>query len=340
MNNKNIKYLLFILTFLIVFMLVNYFKEPFVNKYKIKVSSPNDVFYAGAYYRAIDINNNTIEDDSIKFVQNKMEYKFRDWNVKKDGNKNIITFICDINGFIEFNSTRQEQWFYTFMHHIPFIFDANTGEIYNSTKVSVDNSVDIILNELSKDIDTKYTEIKWNGRTRKIGVISEDYFKGWENPIETKVSDKACNEYAKIPVSMTATYTVEAPLNYDGMMIAIKKSGATKEVFNKEINDRNEYIELKEEEEKTGIKSDRLKEIEKETITIHKLIDPNDKTRKDAKAEDYDYVRISDAVNINGTIKLIRIIYIIVSFLILASTLSIGLNKKKRKTKKKKTNKK
>lgn len=328
MSYKKLKcttYILVLLLVLLIVILVKFYEQPFIKKYKINISPSDKTYEAGAYYFAKDINGNVLDKDVVEFVPNKLSYKFRDWKVTKEDNINMITFVCDINGYIEYNSNTTEPWYNSFMHHLPFIIDSKTGYMFNSNKISVDNTVNIISNEISDEKDRKYTEIKWYGKTFKIGVEIEDYF---------DMSNDSYSTSDKIPVSITATYKIETPANYDGIMIVIRKEGATEELYKKKISERDEITELRENEKETGVKSDRLKELEENINSIHKIIDPNDKTRENEKVDDYYFINLPASLNITNDKRLIKTLYVIVSIIILGSTLIIGLSINKIKTKK------
>lgn len=264
---KKIKYLLVLL--LVVLITGCSSETAFLDNYKINLSKKDDIFEIPSYSYSKNNNSETEVIEGVEFVQQNLTYKLRDWNYTKNEDKNYITFSCDMDGYIEFYYNTNIPWKYSFMYYTPKVFDYYTGELYRSSELSPNNSV-TITSKLSDDTDQiKYTDIKFDGNTYKIGMAKESDFHGYgESLIHEYVDGRWHN---KKPVSVTVTYTIEVPENYDGVMIALEKSGITKEGFDEIINKDIKIKELEKQKNETGKESDELKKIKEEQNKVTKI---------------------------------------------------------------------
>ena len=198
-----------------------------------------------------------------------------------------------MNSEIEYRlpKTNTIQWYYNYYYNNPFAFDYYTGEIYKSTTVS--NTSKTYSNGIEQtEEDYQWTDVVWNGKTIKVGEVSHFTFDGWKD--KEAVADDETYYHYKTPISATTVLSIKIPKDYDGVMIALNKNGATKKDFDEDIKIIEKTKALKKQAEESGEKSEELKQIEESNKKVHKLIDQNDEKRKDMKPEDYYIIRIND----------------------------------------------
>ena len=87
--------------------------------------------------------------------------------------------------------------------------------------------------------DMNYTNIEWNGKSYKIGLRLEAESK-WEGKQELEDID-GIKKYSDVCKANVNAY-VYAPKDYDGVMIAMQKSGTSIEAIEKEIEAYNKYV--------------------------------------------------------------------------------------------------
>lgn len=270
-------------------------ETPFFEKYEFEIVDKDKTYELPIYFYSQDGDGNLITVDGLEFVPNKMKYEFVDWTKStpdEDGNV-TISFTYKMNTELEYRlpKTNTVEWYYNYYYNNPFAFDYYTGEMYKSTTVS--NLSKTYMNGLEQvDEEMQYTEITWNGKKTKVGSISYFTFDGWKD--KETIDDEEGYYHYKTPISASMTTELKVPEDYDGLMIAINKNGATKESFDEDMELINRMEELKKQADEVGEKSDELVEIEENIKKTHKLIDENDKDRKDMKPEDYYIIKVND----------------------------------------------
>lgn len=271
---------------------------PFVEENNIEILSAKDIYDNPVYIFTQDVNNNVIYLDNISFENSKATYNFYDYSVSNEDENGYVTFSFKYDQEVpikyETNNT-QSNWYYSFSSVPPLLFDYYTGEEYRVKNVSLDGK-NIILYDENKsnnesNNDMKYTDISWDGNTYKIGVRAETTSEWEGNKIIEKQEDKIL--YGDISHSTTTVY-VYAPKDYDGLMINILKRGSSKDSFEIQNNEYQEYLNLQKEEEETGEKSEKLIAIEEKRNKIIKLFESKYQENIKYNKDDFYVIRLTD----------------------------------------------
>ncbi|MBR2704557.1 MAG: hypothetical protein IKE91_03715 [Clostridia bacterium] len=277
-------------------------ETPFAEQYEFQYSKSTDTIETPIYFYCVDGNRNRIDVPGVEFAQSSLKTSFRDFNRSEpDENGNVtISYVCDISVNMEISiaeGTSTTEWYYTYYEISPSAFDYNTGKVFLTSRVSVGGDYQIMENGIEKKDanEMKYTDVSFNGKEIKVGRRDEVKFNGWGKVEDLGVVDGK-HKY-KNSASTTMTYYYSVPKDYDGIVIAIRKMGSTKELFDESEKEYNELIKLQKEAEETGVKSERLIEIENKKDEVYKIIDPDNEERKDRKPEDYYVIKVSDALN-------------------------------------------
>ena len=237
---------------------------PYVEKNGIKVLTTAEEYSNPVYYYTTNTEETRdLVDVGAKFENNLATFKFYDYTVSKpDKNGNVeISFKYD--EVIPIQYTREdysykEAYYYNTMASEPEIFDYYTGEIYLYNEYNESDSAD------SKEM--KFNEIKWNGKTIKVGLYTENTYK-W-NGKETVKENVFKDEYRE-----TTTYHLSVPKDYTGVMVALNKNGTTKQAFENTRNYRKKLSDLRKQAETDGKKSKELIEMEAKENTMTKLLE-------------------------------------------------------------------
>lgn len=327
---KKIRYLLLFL-FVILIAGCGSSEKAFLENYKYSLANKDDTYEIPSYSYSQNSDGVYEVIDGVEFVQQNHSYKFRDWSRTNEGDKDLITFSIDITGFVEFYHNAKVNWKYSYMYYSPKIFDYYTGELYHSSELSPDGSV-TLTGKFNDDNDQmKYTDIKFDGETYKIGMSKEGASAEYKDPVIKEYEDGRL--HMKTPTSVTVTYRLEVPKDYDGVMIAILKNGITKETFEEIMNKDQRIKELEKQKAETGEESEELKKL-KEDNKKTSIIDIN----KD-NIDNYFLLSTKDIFNIKKpekTNNLPLIIGISVAALVLVLLVIFLIIKKKNKTKKSK----
>ena len=288
MNKKKIICLIsLILIVLIVVIVVLLKKEkpiPFVEKYNIEILEPKE-YSSPVYLFAVDLRNNYLDDD-FKFNDSNSTFNFYDLKIENHDDYDIYTFKVDSTVPVEYKTTYEGKYTYSYSSVEPVMFDYYTGEEYKKGIIATNKVVGIDVS--SSNNEMQYTTIKWNGKKYEIGILAK-YISEWDGNVLNMENET----YSDTSRTLTL-YTIKVPKDYDGLMMAILKKGSTKESF-KLYNERYErYLKLKDEEQETGKKSKELIEMEKDNSRIIKLFDSkNDKNKKYTK-DDFYVFRVND----------------------------------------------
>ena len=322
-NKKSIKYLIITFIFIIltvVMVLVNnksYNNSvSFISKNNFITSPSTNKFNAPVYAFAIDEKGNPIDIPNIKFLDNKMSYDITDTKREVLDDDNILmTINYEMTTNIEYIEIGdvEEEWFRSISYEPIISFDYNTGEIYLENSISDSKKKDI------SDDDMKYTEIMVHGKEVKIGVLNNTVESKWESTRYEGNHDDG-KHYVTVNKIKVVTY-LKAPKSYDGLMLAISKKGMDYDSWKKDYEYETKIKELekniKDIESSKNKKKDKnkdhnaetnekfKKELEtllKEKDIIHKLIDKDDKTRKDYTKDDFYVIRVADMFKDDYTI--------------------------------------
>lgn len=304
-------------------------ETPYGEKYKFEIVDKETEFDIPVYFLSEDENRKEITIEGLQFLNNTMKYKFTDWKMgDTDENGNVtISYTLKITGDVDFivPETNTTRWFYTFSISDPFAFDYYTGDIYRENKTNENNNTTIMENGIeNKNADEmKYTEVTFNKSTTKIGIESKHDFKGYNN---VKYLGKENGYYHyKGPVESEVTTYITMPKDYDGVMIAIRKKGITEEDNKKDVEEYNKLVELQKQAQETGNKSEELINLEKENDRVHKIIDSNDESRKEAIIEDYYVIKTADIFNIQSKKQETNYMPIIIAGVLGVAIIAVGV---------------
>ena len=297
---KKIVFFLSIILLIMCLVLTGCAKKeiPFGEKHNLEIANKDDTFEVPIYYYTTDKDGNIITIDGLEFEPHKMVCKYRDWNISEpDENGNVtISYTCDMDINLEYRTPITNfQWYYTFFFNSSIPFDYYTGELYSRSTVNEKGDTVFFDSNTGKD-EYAYTDIVWNGKTVKIGVLNKSYNNGWGQ--QEYLGEENGKYHYKNTTSQSITTYITMPKDYDGVLVALNKDGSTKELFEEKNDKYNRKQELIKQADETGEKSEELIKIEQDEERVKKLVDPNDESRKDLKAEDYYIFKTADIFNI------------------------------------------
>lgn len=263
---------------------------PFVVRENIEILDAEGKYSNPVYLYAATSTGEHI-NEGINFKDSKAEYKFYDLKKETDGENDIYTFKQDITISFEYTSTyKGGRWTYSFSQVDPMLFDYYTGEVYKKGMTVTDNSLTGI-GIGSSEADMGMTTIKWNNNEYKIGVL-EEYSSKWDG--NKKLSGDGDNTVYGDTSRSTALFTVKVPKDYDGVMVAILKSGSNEKSYGKYKERYDKYQELLRDYENTGIKSEELIKFEEDQFKVRTILESiNDKDLKYTR-DDYIVFRMSE----------------------------------------------
>ena len=296
-NKKKKNKKLFIIIGVVLFLAVLAFliwlntgPVPFVVKERIKIQDAKGKYSNPVYLYAKTQTGEQI-NEGINFKDSKAEYKFYDLKKETDGEYDIYTFKQDITISVEYTSTyKGGRWTYSFSQVDPMLFDYYTGEVYNKGMTVADNSL-IGIGIDSDEANMGMTTINWDSNKYEIGVL-EEYSSKWDG--NKKLSGDGDNAVYGDTSRSTALFTVKVPKDYDGVMVAILKSGSNEQSYGKYKERYDKYQELLKDYENTGKRSEELIEFEEDQFKVSSLFDSiNDKDLTYTK-DDYIVFRMSE----------------------------------------------
>ena len=296
-NKKKKNKRLFIIIGVVLFLAVIAFliwlftrPVPFVVKEGIEILDANGKYSNPVYLYAKTPSGEQI-NEGINFKDSKAEYKFYDLKKETEGEYDIYTFKQDITISVEYTRTYNGgRWTYSFSQVDPMLFDYYIGEVYNKGMAVIDNSLTGIGIGSSK-AKMGMTLIKWNKNEYEIGVL-EEYSSKWDG--NKKLSGAGDNTVYGDTSRSTALFTVKVPKDYDGVMVAILKSGSNEKSYGKYKERYDKYQELLKDYENTGKKSEELIEFEEDQFKVRSLFESiNDKDLTYTR-DDYIVFRMSE----------------------------------------------
>ncbi len=263
---------------------------PFVIRENIEILDAKGDYSNPVYLYAATPTGEHI-NEGINFKDSQAEYKFYDLKKETEGDFDIYTFKQDITISVEYTRTyKGGRWTYSFSQVDPMLFDYYTGEVYNKGMSVVDNSLTGI-GIGSSEANMGMTTIKWNNNKYEIGVL-EEYSSKWDG--NKKLSGDGDNAVYGDTSRSTALFTVKVPKDYDGVMVAILKSGSNEKSYGKYKERYDKYQELLKDYENTGEKSKELIEFEEDQFKVRTIFDSiNDKDLTYTK-DDYIVFRMSE----------------------------------------------
>ena len=292
-NNKIIFIIIGVIIFLALLACLIWFitrPVPFVVRENIEILDANGNYSNPVYLYAATPTGEHI-NEGINFKDSQAEYKFYDLKKETDGEYDIYTFKQDITISVQYTSTyRGGRWTYSFSQVDPMLFDYYTGEVYNKGMAVTDNSL-VGIGLESGEANMGMTTIKWNNNKYEIGVL-EEYSAKWDG--NKKLSGDGDNAVYGDTSRSTALFTVKVPKDYDGVMVAILKSGSNEKSYGKYKERYDKYQELLKDYENTGEKSKELIEFEEDQFKVRTILESiNDKNLIYTK-NDYIVFRMSE----------------------------------------------
>ena len=285
---------------------------PFAEEHNIEFSDINEPFEIPLYTYAVS-EGNPVEFEGVEFAPQTMKYRFDDWEVSEpDENGNVtITFNTYTNGGVDIKVTKpvKQEWSYTYFYLYTGFADYYTGELLPENVVNIKGNSNILENGIEEKDKEEFanTEISFNNKTTNIGLLKQISSNGWGG-LQTEKEDGATRY--KDNFTMMFTQKIIVPKDYDGILLIMRKEGATKERYERSKKEQEKYIALQKEAEKTGEKSQELIDLENEKAEKGNLIENiikgeekkgNEIAAEDININDYYYVfRISDAFKDNN----------------------------------------
>lgn len=296
-NKKKTKKIIFIIIGIVLFLLILLFliwlinrPVPFVIRENIEILDAKGDYSNPVYLYASNSNGEHI-NEGINFKDSVAEYKFYDLKKETDGEYDIYTFKQDITISVQYTSTyRGGRWTYSFSQVDPMLFDYYTGEVYNKGMSVADNSLTGI-GIGSSEANMGMTTIKWNNNEYEIGVL-EEYSSKWDG--NKKLSVEGDDTVYGDTSRSTALFTVKVPKDYDGVLVAILKSGSNEKSYSKYKERYDKYQELLEDYRNTGEKSEELIEFEKEQFKVRTILDSINDKNLTYTNDDYIVFRMSE----------------------------------------------
>ena len=292
-NNKIIFIIIGVIIFLALLACLIWFitrPVPFVVRENIEILDANGNYSNPVYLYAATPTGEHI-NEGINFKDSQAEYKFYDLKKETDGEYDIYTFKQDITISVQYTSTyRGGRWTYSFSQVDPMLFDYYTGEVYNKGMAVADNSL-IGIGIDSDEANMGMTTINWDSNKYEIGVL-EEYSAKWDG--NKKLSGDGDNAVYGDTSRSTAVFTIKVPKDYDGVMVAILKSGSNEKSYGKYKERYDKYQELLKDYENTGEKSKELIEFEEDQFKVRTILESiNDKNLIYTK-NDYIVFRMSE----------------------------------------------
>ena len=271
-------------------------KEPFFEKKNIKTVNPNQKFKIPVYCVITDLDRNIIDTKDFNCNPNTMTYEIKDLKLeesdKKDREK--LSFKIELDMTFKYNfKDFKDEWTIDTHFIRPNIFDYYTGEIYRENIIEYTDDVSDLGKGVAEDKnELKYTNIKWNDKTIKIGVLHKGLTSEYGN--DKFLDYKDGFSYFQRNTKMTEEIIIEYPKDYDGLLLALYKGGMNKKDVENNIKNYKKLVKLQLEERDTGKKSKELEKLENDNNKVRKLVDPFDKERRGFKIDDFYIIRIMD----------------------------------------------
>ncbi|MBQ6492975.1 MAG: hypothetical protein IJI92_10715 [Erysipelotrichaceae bacterium] len=268
--------------------------KPFIEEYGFEILPADKDYSNPAYVYITDLDINIIEPEGFTVEDSMQTSRFYDYSVTKEDDHYLYTFLCDEAVPITITAAETDyDWYYIYSSVSSVVFDANTGICYKANTVSLDDSTVFVDYSTMgpEDDDFSYTDITWNGETYHIGVCEEFVF-NW-NPLpveETEDGHVIYNDTGRT----TIRYSIKTDKEYDGMMVAVLKSGTNKERSNKYTAYFNRYQELLKEADETGTKSEELLKYEERSNRALSLFESSYDEDLVYTKDDYYVFRVSD----------------------------------------------
>ena len=269
--------------------------KPYVIEKGIEILPANGEYSVPVEPYFKDGNSKVIDVDGITMNKTKATYRFYDYSVSEPDQDNFVTHKFKVEcktpiEYIEQNNKKYPTHKYTSLFSQPSIFDYYTGTIFREKHVSTNNTVNYY-DIKPTDEDMAFTEVTWDGKTYKIGVMVEASMK-WDGIKKTNNGNGTST--VRDTATTSVVITMYAPKDYDGLMTFFDKKGTTKQDFLNQLDYSNKYNELVKEAEKTGEKSDELKDIEERSNKNFKLLEARTKDSKELKNDTFFVIRVSE----------------------------------------------
>ena len=266
---------------------------PFVEANELKISDADGVYDYPIYPYIMNLDLETIEVPEIETEATPETIHFHDLKVEETDEGYLYSFAWDNECTL---TTRAKptsyDWYYTFAAISPVIFDYYTGNTFKDNKNSVDGET-VFLESKPSDIgedDFAYSEVSWDGQTYKVGIHEDVYYDSNPDP---KIKEGDWYIYKDKCITHTKAY-IKTDKEFDGLMIAVLKSGIDKEREQKRTAYFARYDELVKEAEETGVKSDELLKYEEKKNRMLNVFESSYDDDLHYDKDDFYFIKVSD----------------------------------------------
>lgn len=240
------------------------FKKPFVEENNMTISSPNQTFTAPVEWFGIDSNFSIVNIPGMTTETATATNRLYDYKVVEENNDSVTISYKDAvevtcKGSAPTNNIPQNLYNLSFLYSYFAPFDYYTGDSLYNDKSNITRV---------PDNDYQYSDVKWKGKTYRIGTKVE-YSQPQSNPALNNNGDgtSTLNDY----YSVVYTVYVNMPKDYDGLMLAEFKQKHTQSVYNKGYEMYKKYSELSQQKELYGNESQELVKLEERLNKTYKL---------------------------------------------------------------------
>ena len=266
---------------------------PFAEANELKISDADGVYDYPIYPYIMNLDLETIEVPEIETEATPETIHFHDLKVEETDDGYLYSFAWDNECTL---TTRAKptsyQWYYTFSAITPAIFDYYTGNVFKDNKISVDGLTTFLEGkpaDIGED-DFAYSEVSWDGQTYKVGIYEETYYGSDPDP---KVKEDGWTIYKDNIVTQNKAY-IKTDKEFDGLMIAVLKSGMDKERHQKKKAYFDHYEQLKKEAEETGEKSEELLRYEEKKERMLNVFESSYDDDLHYDKDDFYFIKVSD----------------------------------------------
>ncbi len=221
------------------------FAKPFVEENDMTISNPNQTFSAPIEWFGIDSNLSIVNipgmtSETATSTNNLYDYKIVEQNNDSVtiSYKDAVEVTC--KGSAPTNNIPQNLYSLNLLYSYFAPFDYYTGDSLYNNKSTITRV---------PDNDYQYTDVKWRGKTYRIGTkVETDQVQS--NPsLENNGDGTSTFNYH---FSVVYTVYVNMPKDYDGLMLAKFKQKFTQSDYNKGYEMAKTYLELSQQKELYG----------------------------------------------------------------------------------------
>jgi len=240
------------------------FAKPFVEENDMTISNPNQTFSAPIEWFGIDSNLSIVNIPGMTSETATSTNKLYDYKIVEQNNDSVTISYKDAvevtcKGSAPTNNIPKNLYNLNLLYSYFAPFDYYTGDcLYINISTITGAPVD----------DYQYTDVKWRGKTYRIGTKVE------RDQVQSKPSlEKNGDGTSTFNLHISVVYTVyvNMPKDYDGLMLAEFKQKYTQSDYNKLYEMAKTYLELSQQKELYGNESQELVELEERPNKTYKI---------------------------------------------------------------------